>query len=632
MTGTMMLLNTKGKTGKTAGSANAADTANVRFRAARREDGAAMWALVRSAGTLEVNSAYFYLLLASDFGHTCLLAERGKKLVGVVIGYRPPLDPEAAFVWQIGLAPEEQGKGLGQRLLGEWLNLPANRDARWLTATVALDNAASRRLFERFAVSCAVRCEQLEHFTADLFPHEHEAEQLFRIGPLDAAAREAIQRSISNSTSNIQPMGDIADMTVFEQYESEVRGYCRNFPAVFDTAKGAWMIDTEGRRYLDFFAGAGVLNYGHNPDRLKEALVEYLMRDGITHTLDMYSVAKQHFIEQFQQVILAPRGLNYKMQFPGPTGTNAVEAALKLARKVTGRERVVSFTNAFHGMTLGSLAVTGNGFKRAGAGVPLNHTVSVPFDGYMGEQVDTLDYLQAMLTDDGSGMDKPAAVIVETVQAEGGVNVACMQWLKRLREITEEHGVLLIVDDIQVGCGRTGKFFSFEEAGIVPDIVTLSKSLSGYGLPLALVLFKPELDQWAPGEHNGTFRGHCPAFITATAALSFWQNDWLSKSVQAKGRLATERLQKMLKNLGVKAEVRGRGLIIGVSFEDAAFAGQVSAACFERGMIIETAGINDEVLKLLPSLTISEEELSKGLDIIEQSIKATMKGDSLSAA
>ncbi len=421
-------------------------------------------------------------------------------------------------------------------------------------------------------------------------------------------------------------------MNVFERHESEVRGYCRNFPTVFKTAKGAWMTDSEGRKYLDFFAGAGVLNYGHNPDKLKQALLDYIAADGITHTLDMYSEAKAHFIERFQQVILAPRGLDYKLQFPGPTGTNAVEAALKLARKVTGRERIVNFTNAFHGMTLGSLAVTGNGFKRAGAGVPLNHTMAVPFDGYMGEDVDTLDYLERLLVDDGSGLDAPAAVILETVQAEGGVNVASAEWLRRLREITARHGVLLIVDDIQVGCGRTGKFFSFEEAGIVPDIVTLSKSLSGYGLPFALVLFKPEHDQWAPGEHNGTFRGHCPAFVTGAAALDFWQDAWLEKSVIAKGRMATERLQKLLRNTGVKGEVRGRGLILGVAFEDAEFAGHISAACFERGLVIETAGVNDEVLKLLPSLTISEEELAHGLDIIEQAWKATLKGDARDAA
>ena len=422
------------------------------------------------------------------------------------------------------------------------------------------------------------------------------------------------------------------NVSIFEQYESGVRGYCRNFPTVFDTAKGAWMTDTKGRKYLDFFAGAGVLNYGHNPDRLKEALIAYIERDGITHTLDMYSDAKRRFMERFVEVILAPRTMDYKLQFPGPTGTNAVEAALKLARKVTGRERVVNFTNAFHGMTLGALAVTGNGFKRAGAGVPLNHAHAVPFDGYMGEDVDTLDYLEALLTDDGSGLDLPAAVILETVQAEGGVNVASDEWLRRLREITRKHGILLIVDDIQVGCGRTGPFFSFESAGIDPDIVTLSKSLSGYGLPFALVLFKPELDQWAPGEHNGTFRGHCPAFVTATAALDFWVDPWLEKSVMTKGKLVADRLRRMARTNGANAKVRGRGLIWGIAFEDVELASKISAASFEQGLIIETAGVNDEVLKLLPSLTISEDELIKGLDIIEACLKKVLKGSSLDAA
>jgi diaminobutyrate-2-oxoglutarate transaminase len=411
-------------------------------------------------------------------------------------------------------------------------------------------------------------------------------------------------------------------MNIFEQHESEVRGYCRSFPAVFSSAKGPWMTDTEGQRYLDFFCGAGVLNYGHNPDTLKQSLLGYLMRDGITHTLDMYSEAKERFIDRFVHTILKPRGLDYKLQFPGPTGTNAVEAALKLARKVTGRQQVVGFTNAFHGMTLGALSVTGNGFKRAGAGVPLGHSASVPFDGYMGADIDTLDYFEAILKDDGSGMDTPAAVIVETVQAEGGVNVASTAWLQRLRQITQDYGIVLIVDDIQVGCGRTGKFFSFEEAGIVPDMVTLSKSLSGYGLPLALVLIRPDMDLWAPGEHNGTFRGHCPAFVTATAALQYWANDQLSQDVARKAKLVERHLHRLRDTYAPDAQVRGRGLIWGIEFSDPQLASRISQACFGKGLIIETAGIEDQVLKLLPSLTMGEQELSLGLQIIEAALKS----------
>ena len=188
-------------------------------------------------------------------------------------------------------------------------------------------------------------------------------------------------------------------MNPLERYESELRGSCRDFPGMFDRAQGAWLYGEDGKAYLDFFAGAGALNYGHNPAPLKNALLAYLARDGITHSLDMFSAAKRDFLERFQRVILAPRGLNYKVQFTGPTGTNAVEAALKLARKVTGRDRIISFTNSFHGMTLGSLAVTGNGFKRRGAGVALHGATPMPFDGYLGEDVDTLSYLEAILED-----------------------------------------------------------------------------------------------------------------------------------------------------------------------------------------------------------------------------------------
>jgi len=421
-------------------------------------------------------------------------------------------------------------------------------------------------------------------------------------------------------------------MQTFERLESEVRGYIRSFPTVFETAQGHTLIGENGQRYIDFFAGAGVLNYGHNNPRLKQSLLDYVEADGVVHTLDMASVAKRRFLERFEEVILEPRGMRYKVQFPGPTGTNAVEAALKLARKVTGRMNVVSFTDAFHGMTLGSLAATGNAGKRAGAGIPLVHTTSMPFDGYLGEGVDTLDVLAAYLEDTSSGLDKPAAAIVETVQAEGGVNVARFDWLRRLAELLAAHEVLLIVDDIQVGCGRTGPFFSFEPAGIEPDIICLSKSLSGFGLPFAIDLIKPELDVWEPGEHNGTFRGHNPAFVTAVEALSYWEDETLTKEVEKKASLAFERLE------GIAAAhpeqlpgVRGRGLIQGLVFADPDRTDRVSEECFQRGLIIETAGPRGEVLKLLPPLTITEEALREGLDIIEASVAAVLAGDRMEA-
>lgn len=416
------------------------------------------------------------------------------------------------------------------------------------------------------------------------------------------------------------------NLHTIDRLESAVRGYVRSFPCVFTHARGAQLVAEDGREYLDFFAGAGVMNYGHNHPALKAALLGYLAEDSIIHSLDMATRAKIAFLERFEELVLKPRGLEYRVQFPGPTGTNAVEAALKLARKVTGRERVISFTNAFHGMTLGSLAVTGNSFKRSGAGVPLSHTMPMPFDGYLDQgEEQSLRLLEAMLADQGSGVDLPAAAIVETVQAEGGVNVARTEWLRELAAILRRHDVLLIVDDIQVGCGRTGPFFSFEPAGIRPDIVCLSKSLSGFGLPLAVTLIRPELDIWAPGEHNGTFRGHNPAFVTATAALEFWRDDSLQREVGDKADKVARRLAGIAETLPVEARSRGRGLIQGIEFADPALAPAVSRAAFERGLIIETAGADDQVLKLLPPLTISDAELERGLDIIEASLRSVTR-------
>lgn len=413
---------------------------------------------------------------------------------------------------------------------------------------------------------------------------------------------------------------------IIDKYESEVRGYCRSFNATFEKAQGAWLIDTDGKRYLDFLAGAGVLNYGHNPPQLKRRLLDYIERDGVSHSLDMYSSAKAAFLERFNKVILEPRGLDYKVQFPGPTGTNAVEAAMKLARKVTGRTNIVFFTNAFHGMTTGSLAVTGNSGKRAGAGQPLANATAMPFDGYLGDDVDSLAYLARSLEDAGSGLDKPAAVIVETVQAEGGINVASTEWLQRLAALCRQHDVLLIVDDIQTGCGRSGRFFSFEDAGIEPDLVTLSKSLSGYGLPLAVVLIRPELDVWSPGEHNGTFRGNNTAFVTAEAALDFWEANTITPEVERKGPVVRARLEKIAADQpALRASVRGRGFIWGLDCGASDAAGLISAACFERGLIMETSGVEDQVLKFLAPLTIEDADLQHGLDIVEEAAAEVAK-------
>jgi len=414
-------------------------------------------------------------------------------------------------------------------------------------------------------------------------------------------------------------------MDVFERLESNVRSYCRSWPTVFTKGRGDHLYDEEGRQYIDFFSGAGALNYGHNNPHLKRALIQYLEDDGVVHGLDTATAAKQRFLERFEEVILKPRGMNYKMQFPGPTGTNAVEAALKLARKVTGRHKVVGFTNAFHGMTLGSLAVTGNAMKREGAGIVLGMGMSMPYAGYLDRDGDTIAYLEKRLEDAGSGTDTPAAIIVETIQAEGGMRMASSNWMRRLGQLCRDHGIVLIVDDIQVGCGRTGPFFSFEDVDLKPDIICLSKSISGFGLPMALLLLKPELDVWEPGEHNGTFRGHNPAFVTATEALMFWKTDDLMKSTHRKARVVNHTLTRIAARFpSAEMEHRGRGLIQGLMSPLPDLSSEVCTEAFHRGLIIETSGPGSEVVKLLPPLTIDDTALDQGLEIIEKSFEAAI--------
>lgn len=412
-------------------------------------------------------------------------------------------------------------------------------------------------------------------------------------------------------------------MKIFEEIESEVQSYARSFPRVFNKATGEFLYDEEGNQYIDFLAGAGTLNYGHNNPIFKEKLLDYIHSDGITHGLDLHTKAKGEFLEAFNEKILKPRGLEYVMQFTGPTGTNAVEAALKLARNVTGRENVISFTNGFHGVSLGSLATTGNSHHRGAAGVSLNGSSRMPYDGYLGDEIDTTAYLDKVLSDSSSGIDLPAAVIVETVQGEGGINVAGFEWLKNLDKVCKKHDVLLIIDDIQAGCGRTGTYFSFEEAGIYPDIVTLSKSLGGYGLPFAVVLIRPELDQWKPGEHNGTFRGNNFAFVTAKAAIDhYWSDNAFSEQVKAKGEYVSERLNAIVEKYGEgNFTTRGRGMFQGINCVNGDIAGKITRRAFQLGLIIETSGAEDHVVKFLCPLTIGEDNLKKGIDIVEQSIK-----------
>ncbi len=413
-------------------------------------------------------------------------------------------------------------------------------------------------------------------------------------------------------------------MRIFEEMESEVRGYVRSFPAIFDKAKGAELFDEGGARFIDFFAGAGTLNYGHNNPVVTEALIEYLKHEGIVHGLDKATVAKRAFLQKFRDTILRPRGYQFKVQFTGPTGTNAVETALKLARMVKQRSNIIAFTNGYHGLTMGALAATGNYFYKDESYGSRANTAFMPYDGFLGEGVDTIDYFRRFLVDGSSGVDLPAAVIVETVQGEGGINVASVEWLKNLESLCREFDILLIIDDIQVGNGRTGTFFSFERAGIHPDMVCLSKSIGG-GLPMALLLMRPELDQWQPGEHTGTFRGNNLAFVAAAETLNYWDNEDLVKAIAYKGDIIKSELEKIVKDFPeLNPSLRGLGMVWGLEMAPG-MAGETSKLAFTKGLIIETAGADDQVLKFLPSLLIEEDILREGIDIIRDCLKSLVE-------
>jgi diaminobutyrate-2-oxoglutarate transaminase len=414
----------------------------------------------------------------------------------------------------------------------------------------------------------------------------------------------------------------ISEANVCERYESDVRSYCRSIPLEFAEGRNALLKTTRGEEYIDFLSGCGSLNYGHNDPDMRDALMKYMARNGIAHSLDMTTQSKNDFVSTFVDYILAPREMDFKIQFTGPTGANAVEAALKLARKITGRSTVVAFTNGFHGVSLGALAATGNGYHRRAAGIALTGVTRFPYDGYLGPEVDTIDLLERMLADQSSGIDVPAAFLVETVQGEGGLNVATPNWLNRLRLLADRHSALLIIDDVQAGCGRTGTFFSFEGTGVVPDIVVLAKSLSGFGLPLAAVLIRRELDVWRPGEHNGTFRGNNHAFVTATTALrKYWADDSFVRKVRERAAV----VDAALASLSVKTgwQPKGRGLFRGLRTPSTQIAAKIQKTALGHGVVIEVCGPDDEVLKLLPPLTIEDELLKDGLRRFSNAVLAT---------
>ncbi len=412
-------------------------------------------------------------------------------------------------------------------------------------------------------------------------------------------------------------------MTIFEQRESSIRAYSRVYPVVFKTANNARQTDDTGKEYIDFFAGAGVLNFGHNNPTMKNAIIEYLNKNGVLHSLDMQTQAKAEFIQHFTNVILKPRNMPHRLQFTGPTGTNAVEAAMKLARRVTGRQNIVAFDQGFHGMTLGALAATANEYFRSAAGVPLEHVTHLPFVEQSDNSDKSITALREVFLDHNA--PAPAAFLIETIQAEGGVNVADKNWIEAIAAIAKELGALLIVDDIQVGCGRTGSYFSFDDLDIDPDIVCLAKGIGGIGTPLAMNLVRPELDDhWSPGEHTGTFRGQNLSFVAGKVALDFFTNDTLMDKVNANVDFMHSQLKPLL-NSDPSLQLRSKGMIMGLDVGDGERASAIVQKCFTDGLIVASCGMGGKVIKLIPPLTIPQTDLAVGLNILINATRHVME-------
>lgn len=403
-------------------------------------------------------------------------------------------------------------------------------------------------------------------------------------------------------------------MNAFEQLESNVRYYCRRWPVVFATSHGSTIFDEDSKAYLDFFAGAGVLSYGHNNPELVEVALSHLRSGKLLHSLDTFTVEKREFLHTFEELILKPRHMDMVVQTVGPTGATAVEAALQLAQRVTGNRAVLGFEGGYHGMSYRAASVSASLAGRETV-AHIGDFVALPFVKEMTS--DDLDLLDRTLRAGFDG-EKFGAILIEATQGEGGARAFDPDYLSALRLKATELGLMVIADEVQAGVGRTGTFFSFEESGLDPDIVCLSKAISGLGLPMAINLIRRNLDTWNSGEFTGTFRGNNLAFATSTKMLqTYWSDSLFEQDTKHKGTLVLDALHAIANTYeSLDFSVNGNGLLCGLDVKDTELADQVTRAAFERQLIVETCGAGDKVVKLLPPLTTTDEELRQGLQLL----------------
>jgi diaminobutyrate-2-oxoglutarate transaminase len=413
--------------------------------------------------------------------------------------------------------------------------------------------------------------------------------------------------------------------------ESNARSYPRRIPLALQQAYGIYLRDTRGQVFMDCLAGAGTLAIGHNHACAIDAMRRTLDVALPLHTLDLTTPVKDAFIEALFSSLPPDMARKGRIQFCGPTGADAIEAALKLAKTATGRSGVFAFSGAYHGMTHGAMSLTGNLAPKlsVGALMPNVHFLPYPYDyrcpfGLGGEAgVDAgLNYIARLLADPESGVLPPAALVVEVVQGEGGVIPAPARWLQGLRSLTQRHGIVMIIDEVQTGIGRTGSLYAFEQAGIEPDVLVLSKAIGG-GLPLSVIVYDQALDTWAPGAHAGTFRGNQLAMAAGTATLQAVQQLELSTHAATVGRRLVSALRKLQRHQACIGDVRGRGLMVGVEIvdgrhepdplgsrpADGRLARSIQQQCLRQGIVIELGGRHGAVVRFLPPLIISEEEI-----------------------
>ncbi|MBQ1949541.1 MAG: diaminobutyrate--2-oxoglutarate transaminase family protein [Treponema sp.] len=428
--------------------------------------------------------------------------------------------------------------------------------------------------------------------------------------------------------------------------ESNARSYPRKFPFALAKAKGSWVEDIEGNKYLDFLCGAGTLALGHNDDEVNQAMISLIHEDFPLHTLDLTTPVKDEFV----QTVLAhlPKELaeNCKIQFCSPSGTDATDAALKLCKTATGRQNVIAFQGGFHGMGHGALSCTGNlGAKNKVQGlIPGVH--HFPYPNYRGAfglkgDADTdacCAYFENTLRDPESGITKPAAVILEPIQGEGGVNPAPVKFLQTVRRVTQKLDIPMIVDEIQCGMGRSGKLFAFEYAGIVPDVILVSKAVGG-SQPLSIVIYNKKLDTWQPGAHTGTFRGNQLAMKAGTIVLNRVTKPGFLSEVVRKGDKIMARMNEIKSKTSIIGDVRGKGLMIGCEFvnpkgkadsngilpRNGDAAAKVQKLCFENKLVMEKGGRDGSVMRCLCALTVTDSEIDTAMDIFEKAVLAVDK-------